>query len=140
MATKAAPATELGSAVPAPEFGVPETGCPHAPMHPTAAFGARYNPFDPEFLKDPHAFFSRAREEAPVCYNPVFNMWLVTGFDEVMKVCEDPVLFSSKNKVDPPNDIRPEVLEILATEGYPVVLQLFNSDPPEHDRLGALVY
>jgi cytochrome P450 len=127
-------------AVPAQGKNFDETACPHMPMHPTAALGALYNPFDAAFLSDPHAFFSRAREEAPVCYNPVFNMWLVTGFDEVMKVCEDPVLFSSKNKVDPPNDVRPEVLEILDKEGYPVVLQLFNSDPPEHDRLGALVY
>ena len=45
-----------------------------------------------------------------MCFNPVFNMWVVTGYDEVMKVVEDPVLFASKNKVDPPNDIRPEVL------------------------------
>src|SRR5216684_521019 len=109
MATKSAPASELGFQGSAP-------GCPHASMHPTAAFGASYNPFDPTFLADPHAFFSRARKEAPVCFNPVFNMWVVTGYDEVMKVVEDPVLFASKNKVDPPNDIRPEVLEILATE------------------------
>jgi len=108
-------------------------------QHPTAALGACYNPFDPEFLKDPHAFFSRARQEAPVCYNPLFDMWLVTGYEEVLKVCEDPVLFSSKNKVDPPNDVHPEVLEFLATEGYPVVLQLFNSDPPEHNRLALLM-
>ncbi|HZR55727.1 MAG TPA: cytochrome P450 [Terriglobales bacterium] len=109
-------------------------------MHPSASLGVQYNPFDPNFLKNPHAFFDRARNEAPVCYNPVFNMWLVTGYEEVLKVCEDPVLFSSKNKVDPPNDVKPEVLEILANEGYSVVLQLFNSDPPEHDRISALVH
>jgi cytochrome P450 len=110
-------------------------GCPHH----TAALGASYNPFDPDFLQDPHKFFTKARREAPVCYNPIFNMWLVTGYAEVLKVCEDTTLFSSKNKVDPPNDIHPEVLEILRTEGFPVVLQLFNSDPPEHDRISALV-
>jgi cytochrome P450 len=117
--------------------GLPIAGCP---MHHTTALGASYNPFDPEFLKDPHVFFSRARREAPVCYNPVFGMWLVTGYDEVLKVCEDPILFSSKNKVDPPNDVRPEILDILAKEGWSVVLQLFNSDPPEHDRIGGLVH
>jgi cytochrome P450 len=108
-------------------------------MPASAALGASYNPFDPEFLKNPHAFFARARREAPVCYNPVFNMWLVTGYDEVLQVCEDSLLYSSKNKIDPPNDVRPEVLEILATEGHSVVLQLFNSDPPEHDRIRALI-
>lgn len=132
------------------ENTVQAPGCPaaHLPpqppmngddMHPSAAFGARYNPFDPEFLKDPHVFFSKARAEAPVCFNPVFSMWLVTGYDEVLKVCEDPVLFSSKNKVDPPNDIHPEVLQYLEAEGYSVVLQLFNSDPPEHDRIRTLM-
>jgi cytochrome P450 len=119
---------------------VAEPGLASSSKHPTAALGAQYNPFDPGFLRDPHAFFDRARAEAPVCYNPVFNMWLVTGYDEVMKVCEDPILFSSRNKVDPPNDVRPEVLKILADEGYPVTLQLFNSDPPEHDRIAALVH
>jgi len=129
--------TETLTAIESPPPGCPAHG---VQPHPTASLGAAYNPFNPEFLRDPHAFFSRARREAPVCFNPVFNMWLVTGYDEVMKVCEDPVLFSSKNKVDPPNDVRPEVLEILAKEGYSVVLQLFNSDPPEHDRISALVY
>lgn len=108
-------------------------------LPPSAAIGAAYNPFDPGFLSDPHAFFARARSEAPVCYNPLFNMWLVTGYDEVLQVCEDSVLYSSKNKVDPPNDVKPEVLEILATEGHSVVLQLFNSDPPQHDRIRALI-
>lgn len=116
--------------------GMPVNG---EPMHPSAAFGARYNPFDPDFLRDPHVFFTAARREAPVCFNPVFNMWLVTGYEEVLRVCEDPVLFSSKNKVDPPNDIHPDVLHYLATEGYSVVLQLFNSDPPEHDRIRTLM-
>lgn len=115
-----------------PNFG---GGCPHH----TAALGASYNPFDPSFLKDPHQFFGRARAEAPVCFNPVFNMWLVTGYAEVMKVCEDTTTFSSRNKVDPPPGILPEVVDMLNTEGFPVVLQLFNSDPPEHDRISALV-
>jgi cytochrome P450 len=135
---------EMESAVPASSAAdpaVPVSPCPHgAPMHPTAALGASYNPFDPTFLSDPHKFFSRARREAPVCYNPVFDMWLVTGYSEVLKVCEDHVTFSSRNKVDPPNDVRPEVLKILAEEGYSVVLQLFNSDPPEHDRIASLVH
>jgi len=108
--------------------------------HATAALGARYNPFDPDFLRDPHAFFTQARQQAPVCYNPVFDMWLVTGHDEVLQVCDDTTTFSSRNKVDPPNDVLPEVRRILATEGHDVVLQLFNSDPPEHERIATLVH
>jgi cytochrome P450 len=108
-------------------------------LHPTAALGALYNPFDPDFLNDPHAFFKRARTEAPVCFNPLFNIWLVTGYKEAIRVCEDPVLFSSKNKVDPPMSVLPEVLRILNEEGYPVATQLFNSDPPEHSKIRQLI-
>jgi cytochrome P450 len=121
------------------DFGAESPESVRGSVHPTAALGERYNPFHPEFLKDPHAFFAQARRQAPVCYNPVFDMWLVTGYDEVLKVCDDTTLFSSKNKVDPPKDVLPEVREILAREGFDVVLQLFNSDPPEHGRIAALV-
>lgn len=119
----------------------PELAAAYDPanMHPTAELGALYNPFDPRFLQDPHAFFRRARAEAPVCYNPVFKMWLVTGYDEVVKVCEDPTVFSSKNKVDPPASVLPEVLTILNEEGYPVAQQLFNSDPPDHGKIRSLL-
>lgn len=109
------------------------------PPHPTAALGAEYNPFDPAFRANPHQFFDRARREAPVCFNPVFGMWLVTGYSEVMQVCTDTATFSSMNKVDPPNTVLPEVLEILHTEGFPVAMQLFNTDPPDHARLRSLV-
>lgn len=113
-----------------PDFGA---------MHPTAVLGASYNPFDPRFRQDPHVFFAKARAEAPVCFNPVFDMWVVTGYPEVITVCEDPVLFSSKNKVDPPASVLPEVLRILQVEGYPVAKQLFNSDPPAHGWIRSLI-
>jgi len=119
------------------EYQRPDVG--GEPPHPTAALGMLYNPFDPAFRADPHRFFDRARAEAPVCFNPVFGMWLVTGYEQVMQVCTDTVTFSSGNKVDPPNEISPEVLEILHTEGFPVAMQLFNTDPPDHARLRSLV-
>ncbi len=117
----------------------PGAGDSAEPPHPTAALGMLYNPFDPQFRANPHQFFDRARVEAPVCFNPVFGMWLVTGYDEVMQVCTDTATFSSGNKVDPPNTVLPEVLEILNTEGFPVAMQLFNTDPPDHARLRSLI-
>lgn len=131
--TEAKAVTEAPTEMPMPPMG------DLAEMHPTAMIGASYNPFDPEFLKDPHAFFKQARSQAPVCFNPIFKMWLVTGHAEVMAVCKDPVLFSSQNKVDPPATVLPEVLRILNEEGYPVARQLFNSDPPEHGKIRSLL-
>lgn len=107
--------------------------------HATAALGMEYNPFDPQFRANPHVFFDKAREQAPVCFNPIFNMWLVTRHAEVMTVCSDEDTFSSGNKVDPPASVLPEVLDRLNTEGFPIALQLFNSDLPGHTRLRTLV-
>ena len=121
------------------DYQRPDLGDGAEPPHPTAALGLLYNPFDPAFRADPHRFFDRARVEAPVCFNPVFGMWLVTGYEQVMQVCTDTATFSSMNKVDPPNTVLPEVLEILHTEGFPVAMQLFNTDPPDHARLRSLV-
>lgn len=111
----------------------------HNGSHPTAALGMEYNPFDPRFRADPHVFFAKAREQAPVCYNPIFNMWLVTGHREVLAVCSDEVTFASGNKVDPPDSVLPEVVDKLNTEGFPVALQLFNTDLADHPRLRTLV-
>lgn len=125
-----------GAPVDGPPAGFPMPG---QPPHPTATLGLQYNPFDPGFRADPHVFFDRARVEAPVCFNPIFGMWVVTGHEHVMRVCTDNATFSSGNKIDPPSSVLPEVLDILNTEGFPVALQLFNTDPPNHARLRSLV-
>lgn len=97
--------------------------------------GAEFNPFDPNFLADPHAFFARARGEAPVCRNTFMNTWLVTRHDDVLRVLDDDELFSSQDRVGPMANWPPEVVAVLRDEGYLPAAQLFSTDPPEHTRI-----
>lgn len=101
----------------------------------TADIGARYNPFDLEFLNNPHPVYSKIHQEAPVCWSDAFESWLVTRYDDVVGAVEDPV-FSSHSKTGPMPPT--EVLEELAA-GFPMTEMLYGTDPPEHTRLRALI-
>lgn len=96
-----------------------------------------YNPFTPPHLDDPYPFYARARQETPVFYSPVVGMWIVTRYNDICTVIKDPVRFSSKNSVQIPFDLPPEVQEIL--RGFHLDLPLVNHDPPIHTHLRNVV-
>jgi len=104
-----------------------------------AELGREFNPFDPEFRRDPFRLYARARREAPVCYSPRFDFWLVTGSREIAEVIRDPARFSSKHNLTPVVPVAPAALEVLE-QGYDIyqVPGLLNNDPPTHTRIRAL--
>jgi cytochrome P450 len=86
----------------------------------------RYSPFLPEVIEDPHPFYRRLRDEAPVYYLEDFDGWALSRFEDNWRATEDPLTFSSTggttaaqtlSRVEPP---------------VPSVNQL---DPPDHTRL-----
>jgi len=106
--------------------------------HPTSATGVGYKPFDHDFAQNPYAFYAIACRDAPVCYNPLYNVWLVMGHDEVVTVVRDPILFSSADTLTYPFQL-PEQVEAIMKEGFhPMPAGLFNNDPPGHTRARAL--
>jgi cytochrome P450 len=100
--------------------------------------GSGFNPFDASFLADPHAFFARVRRDAPVCHNAFLDTWIVTRYEDAMRVLGDHEAFSSDNKIGPMSSWPEEVAEFLGKEGYPVAAQLFGTDPPVHTRIRTL--
>ncbi len=106
-------------------------------LHPTSAIGCEYDPFDPQFNSDPHIFYARARRDAPVCYCPQLDLWLVTGYDEAMAVIKDPLRFSSASIMNPPLPW-PAAVQAILSEGYPFAPGLLNNDPPAHTRVREL--
>jgi len=96
-----------------------------------------YNPFVSPQLDDPYPFLADARQETPVFYSPVVNMWIVTRYNDICTVIKDPVRFSSKNSIQIPPDLSPEVQEIL--RGSQLDLPLINHDPPIHTRLRSVI-
>ena len=57
--------------------------------------GQQFNPFTPSTQRDLHGLLARARSEQPVFYSPALQMWVVTRYDDVVRVLRDPGLFSS---------------------------------------------
>ncbi|GAB1542216.1 hypothetical protein NUACC21_48900 [Scytonema sp. NUACC21] len=96
-----------------------------------------YNPFTSPQIDDPYPFYARARQETPVFYSPLLNAWIVTRYDDICTVMKDPIRFSSKNSVQIPSDLPPEVQEIM--RGFNLDLPLVNHDPPIHTRLRSIV-
>jgi cytochrome P450 len=48
-----------------------------------------------ELEADPDPVFARLRAEAPVCFVPALDMWVVTRWDDVVFVDEHPELFTA---------------------------------------------
>ncbi|RKH21849.1 cytochrome P450 [Corallococcus praedator] len=104
--------------------------CPH--------LGAQYNPFSGPHVEDPHPFYAELRRDAPVSFNPMLGMWLVSRYDDICHVLKDPARFSSADMGNVGSVLAPETLAVLA-EGYPLADSLLNSDPPTHNRLRKLM-
>jgi len=54
-----------------------------------------WNPVDPETVENPYPFWSWLRSEAPVYAVPDAGYYLVSRYDDVLRVCREPLTFSS---------------------------------------------
>jgi cytochrome P450 len=97
-----------------------------------------FNQLEPPHAEDPYPLYERLREQGAVVFNPAFDMWFVTRYEEAQAVLKDPQRFSSAEVLRLPSEMPPEVLEVLRdvpTGVYP----LLSSDPPSHTRVRELV-
>jgi cytochrome P450 len=94
--------------------------------------------YDPlgEHLQDPYPFYRRAQETEPVFYSPLVKAWVVTRYEDVIRVLRNPEVFSSSNAPPRPIPMLPATLEELY-KGYPVRPSALNSDGELHQRLRA---
>jgi cytochrome P450 len=97
---------------------------------------ASFTPFDAVFAEDPFDTFRQLRQESPVHFVEGLG-YLVSRYDDVVAVCRDPMLWSSRSGPSSVGDT-PRIKKILAS-GYPRVDTLLTSDPPRHKRYRALV-
>jgi cytochrome P450 len=101
---------------------------------PHCSIGDRFNPLVGEQLDNPYPFYEEARRDDPVFFSSAFHMWVVTRYEDVRSVLSDPGRFSSRHSIDPIAPICPEAQAVLEASGLPLVAQVVNSDPPDHDR------
>ncbi|XXY46504.1 alpha/beta fold hydrolase [Sorangium sp. So ce269] len=112
-----------------------------------------FDPFDPDFLRDPYPAYARLRREAPVHWSSL-SMWIVTRFRDVTASLRDPRLSSdSRNVEEQPGrrlsaehrGMSPSALSFwIRSEASTPVARIINNmmpmiDPPRHTRVRALV-
>ncbi len=88
-----------------------------------------WDPFDVDIDTDPYEVWRRLRDDAPVYRNERYGFWALSRFADVQASHRDPRTFVSSHAT---------VLELMGPEPIPSGQMIF-LDPPEHDRLRALV-
>ncbi len=91
-----------------------------------------FDPFSEVFFNDPYDTYRRLRDEAPVYFSERYGFWALSRYHDVVAAHRDWQTFSSSHGVD---------LSTLTDD--PANIRRHRSiimmDPPEHDRLRALV-
>ncbi len=100
---------------------------------------AELNPFSPQLRSDPYAVYRTLREDDPVHWSPLMQVWVLTRYDDILTVLRDHGHFSSERT----RATHPLMLQM---ESYrqasgpigraPTMLSL---DPPAHTRMRNLV-
>ena len=92
--------------------------------------------FAPEVIADPYSYFARLRAAEPVHWNDRFQLWVVTGYDQVVWLVRHHELFSSeimKNSTSPPYPpVDPADLPLFDEVREFRADQLVEQDRPDH--------
>jgi len=98
------------------------------------AFLPSFEPFSPEYLKDPYPVMAKAREAAAVFYSADIDHWVVTRYADVRRILLSPAIFSAANALSPLTEPCPMAKAVLKEGGYTPVAVLVNADAPAHTR------
>lgn len=92
-----------------------------------------FDPLYEDYLEDPYAYYARFRREAPVFFAPKIGMWVVSRYEDILAIVEDPEIFSNARVQEPLQELEPEAAQRLK-EGVRVTPTISNADPPKHRR------
>ncbi|HXA31948.1 MAG TPA: cytochrome P450 [Acidimicrobiales bacterium] len=89
-----------------------------------------FDPFGPAFFGDPTEVYRRLRNESPVYFSEKYGFWALSRWDDVAAAHKDYAAFSSSYGTD---------LHLLSDPEKIAHKMIIFMDPPEHDRMRALV-
>lgn len=92
-----------------------------------------------EAIDDPYAYFGRLRELEPVHWNPLWQGWIVTRYQDVVAVLHDSVRLSSDRMAYLEAHASAEKRQALTTYLTMLSRWLVFMDPPDHARLRFLL-
>ena len=100
---------------------------------------ADFNPFDPRLRTNPYEVYRELREEAPVYWSEMMQVWVLTRYDDVLASLRDHARFSS-DRLRANNRLVQQMESYRLQSGplgrAPTMLSL---DPPAHTRMRNLV-
>jgi cytochrome P450 len=105
-----------------------------APSDKPAPALSLYQLLDPGVLADPYPLFRRLREEDPVHWDPFLHAWVVTRYEDVLRVLHD---FSAQ-RTPTPEQLTSMGLAHLSPIARVMVKQMLFLDAPAHTRLRSL--
>jgi cytochrome P450 len=100
----------------------------HAPPLSLAAL------LDPEVLGNPYPLYHRLRTESPVHWDPLLRVWVVTRYEDVIRVLRD---FSAE-RTPAPAQLTAMGLSALNPVAQVMVKQMLFLDPSAHTRIRSL--
>lgn len=108
------------------------------PVRLAAPLFGKFNPFLPEFRRDPYPAYERLRREAPVFRSRVLGGWILTRHRDVVAVLTDPRFSVDRRQSNLFRRYNP--IDSLAPDFAEAILRnLLMLDAPDHTRLRKLV-
>ena len=99
---------------------------------------ASFNPFLPEFMRDPYPSYAELRRDAPVHRSVNLGIWVLTRYDDCVQVLRDHDVFSS-DAHNATGMVAALQAQSEAEAGGPAARTVLGSDQPEHTRLRSLI-
>ena len=93
-----------------------------------------YRLLDPAVLANPYPLYQRLRSEAPVYWDPFLHAWIVTRYDDVVRVLTN----FSATCAPSPEQLTALGMEALTPVAEVLVRQMLFLDPPAHTRVRRL--
>ncbi|MBV9919744.1 MAG: cytochrome P450 [Pseudonocardia sp.] len=90
-----------------------------------------FNPMISPNREDPHLFYRLARQSPPRL-SPTLGAYMVTRYDDLITVIDDPATFSSAAALPKIYGNPPEVVEVLRAGDVPETNMVVNEDEPQH--------
>jgi pimeloyl-[acyl-carrier protein] synthase len=93
-----------------------------------------YHLLDPGVLADPYPLYARLRSEDPVHWDPFLHAWVITKYEDVMRVLKT---FSAV-RTPTPEQLASMGLEAMGPIARVLVKQMLFMDAPAHTRIRSL--
>src|SRR5918994_6500321 len=100
---------------------------------------ADLNPFDPRLRTNPYVVYKALREEAPVYWSELMQVWVLTRYDDVLAVLRDNARFSSERTRARNPMVQQMEAYRMASGPLGTAPTMLSLDPPAHTRKRNLV-